>query len=85
MLKTLKSQKHTRYKVTKGLSTMVQLTLFAVPCSILLLASLISFNYWLLLITGSTNALLAIALCIKIYKINNKKTDTTQQIKEYNK
>ena len=64
---------------------MVQLTLFAVPCSILLLASLISFNYWLLLITGSTNALLAIALCIKIYKINNKKTDTTQQIKEYSK
>jgi len=61
---------------------MVQLTWFAVPCSILLLISLISFNYWLLLITGSADALLAIALCIKIDKTNNMKTDATEQIKK---
>jgi len=71
---------------------MVQLTWFTIPCSILLLIGLISFNYWLSLVTGSLDAVLIIALVVKIGKINNKKNSTWQtkkmakiehQIKEY--
>ncbi len=56
---------------------MVQLAWFALPCSILFLISLISFNYWLSLAVGSLDAFLIIALCIKIDKINKKEIDPT--------
>jgi len=54
---------------------MVQLTLFVIPCSILLMISLILSNYWLSLEVGSLDAFLIIALFIKIDKIDNKKID----------
>jgi hypothetical protein len=61
---------------------MVQLTWFAVPCIILLVISLISFNYWLSLVTGSLYAFLIIALIVKIGMINNEKIDSTWKTKK---
>jgi len=61
---------------------MVQLTLFALPCAILFLISLVSFNYLLSIVVGSLGTLLIIALCIKINKINNTKIDRPEQIEK---
>ena len=61
---------------------MVQLTWFALPCSILFVFSVISFNYWLSIVAGSWAVFLIIALCIKIAKIDNKKIDTTGTTKK---
>ena len=55
---------------------MVQLTWFVLPCSILFLISLISFNSWLSPMMGFLSAFLIIGLCIKVNKIDNKKIDT---------
>jgi len=54
---------------------MVQLTWFALPCSIIFLVSLISSNYWLSLVTGSFNAFLSIALIVKVGTIDKEKID----------
>ncbi len=56
---------------------MVQLTWFVVPCSILLMIGLISFNYLLSLIAGFLDAFLIIALSIKIGTIDKGKIDAT--------
>jgi len=56
---------------------MVQLTWFVVPCSIVLMIGLISFNYLLSLVAGSSDAFLIIALSIKIGKIDKGKIDAT--------
>jgi hypothetical protein len=65
-----------------GLVTMVQLTWFVLPCSILFLISLISFNSWLSLMMGFLSAFLIIGLCIKVNKIDNKKNETTWLIEK---
>jgi hypothetical protein len=64
------------------LVTMVQLTWFVLPCSILFLISLISFNSWLSLMMGFLSAFLIIGLCIKVNKIDNKKNETTWLIEK---
>lgn len=61
---------------------MVQLTWFALLCSILFVISVISFNYWLSTVVGSSGVFLIIALCIKIAKIDNQKIDTTWTTKK---
>ena len=66
----------------KGLEIMVQLTWFALPCSILFGISVISFNYWLSIVTGSSIVFLINALFIKIGQIDNKTIDTTRTTKK---
>jgi hypothetical protein len=56
---------------------MVQLTWFVVPCSILLVIGLISYNYFVSLVAGILDAFLIIALSIKIGTINKEKIDAT--------
>ncbi len=54
---------------------MVQLTWFALPCSIIFLVSLISSTYWLSLVTGSLDAFLFVALIVKIGTAGKEKID----------
>jgi hypothetical protein len=61
---------------------MVQLTWFVLPCTILFVISLISFNYWLSLTMGFLSAFLIIGLFIKVSKIDNKRIDTTGLIEK---
>ena len=83
MLKTLKRKNARVIKhAYKGLEIMVQLTWLALPCSILFVISIISFNYWLSILTGSSTVFLIIALFIKIGQIDNKTTDTTRTAKK---
>jgi hypothetical protein len=46
------------------------------------LISVISFNYWLSILMGSSTVFLIIALFIKIAQIDNKTTDTTKTTKK---
>ncbi len=61
---------------------MVQLTWFVVPCSILLMISLISLNYLLSLVAGSLDAFLVIALIVKIGTIDKERIGTTWTTKK---
>ncbi len=63
---------------------MVQLTWFTVPCTILLLIGLISFNYCLSLLTGCLDTFLIIALIVKIGKINDEKNSNWKTKKTAN-
>lgn len=57
---------------------MVQLAWFTLPCSIIFMISLVSFNYGLSIASGSLDAILVAALFIKIHRINSGKIEKEQ-------
>ncbi len=57
---------------------MVQLTWFTLPCSIIFMIGLVSFNYELSIAAGSLVAVLVAALFVKIHKINSGKIEKQQ-------